>query len=638
MKWQQFKRWKKHQASGYDLFSIHLIPTAIVFLTLMIVIGFSWRTAVRDIEDTREETISQRARFTELTVDQRMKQYENILLAGAGYVRGSDFISRDEWHEFVKTLEVEKRFPGVVGMGYIEVISPDNLLAYEQRIRDEGFQSFSITPRRPARDLYSSVSYIEPFNTLNQRVFGYDMLTDPVRRAAMERARDSTTASMTTLIHLRQDVDAEQQPGLILYQPIYALNMPLETVEQRRTALKAYVYIPFRGEELFSSIFRDHEADFNLEIYDGTEIRDASLLYAQSAPDPSFQLIRTDEMKLYDQSWIFRYSARPDLVPQTIRNRPSSVAIGGTIFSVVVAAIVYLLLQRRTRILKHREEYRLQSAKDDMLSLASHQLRTPATGVKQYVGMLLEGFAGKLDSEQRDLLSRAYESNERQLRIINEFLYMAKADADRIVISRQKFDLVELTKDILDGMRNEITDARHRLKLAFPSKKMMITADPHSVRMIIENLVSNAIKYTPNGGSITVTLNRHGDTSFVAVSDNGVGIDKQNMKLLFRQFSRIPNELTKQTTGSGIGLYLARYLARKNGGDIIVDSTLGEGSTFTAIFSGKNVKNITARVKPALYNSPDVQTKNPGSRRRKSSQQRLPNNTRKNRPSGRSRL
>ncbi|MBA2279285.1 CHASE domain-containing protein [Candidatus Saccharibacteria bacterium] len=595
----RFDRWKTNHLTSYDLLSIHLIPTVIVFLTLMIIIGLSWRTAVRDVQKSQSETVFQRSIFVETTVKQRLNQYDNILRAGVGIFNGSFSVSRDEWRRFIGSLEINERFPGLLGVGFIEFISPSDLDGYENRIRNEGFSNFNISPREPTRDLYSSITYIEPFNSLNQPTLGYDLYSDPVRRAAMEKARDSGRVSLTDLVQLLQDKDNDLKHGFVLFHPVYKINMPLDSIEQRRAAIIGYIYTPFRAEELFGTIFDSNDPNFSFEIYDSTSDKNEFRLFSQNSSDvaENHKLVTRNEVTLFDQLWMFQYSAKDTIVPRTLRERPASVAYGGTIFSLIVAAGVYFLLQKRTKALSHKEERKLQRAKDDMLSLASHQLRTPATGVKQYVGMLLEGFVGEMNDEQRDILSRAYESNERQLRIINEFLYMAKADADRIVVSLQTFDLAELTRDILDGMRTEIADAGHSLKFIFPKTRILVKADPHSARMIIENLISNAIKYTPARGKITVKLKKMAYKCLLSVTDNGVGIERSEQKRLFRQFSRIPNELTKQTTGSGIGLYLAQYLARLNGGEITVISIPNKGSTFTAIFNRKNVRKVTENTK-----------------------------------------
>jgi signal transduction histidine kinase len=251
-----------------------------------------------------------------------------------------------------------------------------------------------------------------------------------------------------------------------------------------------------------------------------------------------------------------------------------------------------MLLKYRTKIFALAEEQKLQQAKDELLSLASHQLRTPATGVKQYVGMVLDGFGGPVPKDQAKLLEQAYKSNERQLQIINEFLYVAKLGSGSLITTKHKFDLAPLVRDVISEMDMDVKERHHSIKTKIP-KSVPIKADEHSVRMIIENLLSNAIKYTQPGGKIAVELKQSTREAVIVVKDNGVGISKRDQKQLFKQFSRIPNELTNEVSGSGIGLYLAQQLAVRNGGKITVESEPARGSTFTLTLPNWRVKKIT---------------------------------------------
>lgn len=585
-------RAKLKSITRFDLFSMHVIPTFIVFLMMMVLIGFSWRTATRAVTDTRNETVDELGSTVQANIKQRLQLYENTLRAASGLFESSDSVSRDEWRRFVASLDIKESLPASLVLGYAEIIPASQLNAYEARIRAEGFPTFNVTPEEPARDIYSSVTYFEPDNDRNRQAFGGDMLVNAPRREAMERARDSGKTSMSDVASTLQE-DGSRENGITIYQPVYRPKAPIDTVEQRRAALTGYIYTALRSSDLFGNVFESNTEDFNFEIYDGEELKPETLLYNNHPSNGGFSHIYTDKITLSDQQWDIRFSAKDTIVPESVRRRPGNVATGGTIFAAIVALVVYLLLQRRTRILAFKEERKIERAKDNLLSLASHQLRTPATGVKQYIGMVLEGFVGKISKEQQDLLARAYESNERQLRIINEFLYLAKADADRVVISPQKFDLAELARQIVSDMESEVNEAGHTIKIVQKNKKLEAVADTHSVRMIIENLLSNAIKYTPAGGRIIVTLKRDGGNAVLEVKDNGVGIEKKDYPKLFRQFSRIPNKLTRQTSGSGIGLYLADYLAKLNGGTITVESEAGKGSTFRVRFRRKNVKKFT---------------------------------------------
>lgn len=260
------------------------------------------------------------------------------------------------------------------------------------------------------------------------------------------------------------------------------------------------------------------------------------------------------------------------------RSRPINVLWGGMLFSTFVAGFIYLLLLNRTRHLSERESEEIQSAKDELLALASHQLRTPATGVKQYLGILREGMAGQLNVEQTEVLEKAYASNERQLGTINEMLVVAKADNGHLDIQMQAVDINHLVNEIVDEARDYADKRSHHLNVYLSKQPMYIMGDREYLRMAIENVISNANKYTPDGGTVTITLLKKKGNVEVIIRDNGVGVAKQDFHMLFEKFSRIPNKLTRQVGGSGIGLYLAKKIIHQHNGTIGFESTHGEGS------------------------------------------------------------
>lgn len=226
------------------------------------------------------------------------------------------------------------------------------------------------------------------------------------------------------------------------------------------------------------------------------------------------------------------------------------------------------------------EERRLEQAKEEFVSLASHQLRTPATGVKAFVSMLKDGYAGKLTAKQAGFLDKVEESNERQLRIIEDMLNVARAESGRMVLNITEFDPVSMLQDIISEQQAMITGRRQTIKMHQSSSTGTIVADQPRLRMVAENLISNASKYTPEGGKIDITMERLQNEVRLSVTDTGVGIPQREQAKLFKKFSRLPNELSTKVGGTGLGLYLAKQIIDLHGGRISFQSQVGKGSIF----------------------------------------------------------
>lgn len=237
--------------------------------------------------------------------------------------------------------------------------------------------------------------------------------------------------------------------------------------------------------------------------------------------------------------------------------------------------------QEASILLRRNEELEaLSRTKDEFVALASHQLRTPATAVKQYIGMVLQGYVGDVTDLQTDMLTKAFEGNERQIEIINQILNAARVDTGRLIMTLVPIDLRSLAQGIADEMRPAIELKQHTFTLTLPKRTLPIQADLAYLRMAIENLLHNASVYTPEGGRIEMALRRVGSEAVLSISDNGVGIKKADLSKLFVKFARIHNPLSVQAGGSGIGLYLAAEIARLHGGKVAVTSKPRRGSTF----------------------------------------------------------
>lgn len=222
----------------------------------------------------------------------------------------------------------------------------------------------------------------------------------------------------------------------------------------------------------------------------------------------------------------------------------------------------------------------LNNSKDEFISLASHQLRTPATGVKQYIGMLIEGYCGDVTPQQRDFLDVAYQSNERQLRIIDDLLKVAHVDAGKVTLMPEPTNLTALISDVVAEQSSVFAKRNQQVRFECATANITALVDPARIRMVIENLIDNASKYSPRGKAITVQLQESAHEVEIHIKDQGVGIAKKDVEKLFHKFSRVSNELSTLVGGTGLGLYWAKKIVDLHAGTIRVESRLHKGSDF----------------------------------------------------------
>jgi two-component system CheB/CheR fusion protein len=226
----------------------------------------------------------------------------------------------------------------------------------------------------------------------------------------------------------------------------------------------------------------------------------------------------------------------------------------------------------------------LSDSKDEFISLASHQLRTPATVVKQFLGMVLEGYKGRVAKQQREFLAAAYDSNDQQLKIISDLLQIARIDQGQIQLDASRRDIGALLRDTIAAQRPVFREHGQTIHFEPPPRKIHASVDPTLMRSAIDNILDNASKYSAAGAAVEVSLvRRPGAVAAISIADHGSGIYKKDLGRLFEKFSQAGSD-SNASGGSGLGLYWARQITSLHGGDIEVSSRKNRGSTFTITF------------------------------------------------------
>jgi signal transduction histidine kinase len=219
-------------------------------------------------------------------------------------------------------------------------------------------------------------------------------------------------------------------------------------------------------------------------------------------------------------------------------------------------------------------------AKSAFLAMTSHELRTPLQAILGYAELLLADPRGALTAEQRDDLGCIQQGGQRMLAIINQMLDFSRIEAGRLDLAWQPVDLSTIVEQVRQDVAPLVSQKGLDLSIAMPSELPALLADAERLRQIILNLVGNAVKFT-EAGSVAITVTADEDQVTIAVRDTGIGMAPEELSHIFEAFRQVENRLARRHGGAGLGLAIAQRLARLMGGSIAVESTLGNGSTFT---------------------------------------------------------
>jgi len=223
--------------------------------------------------------------------------------------------------------------------------------------------------------------------------------------------------------------------------------------------------------------------------------------------------------------------------------------------------------------------------KDEFVSLASHELRTPMTIIKSYLWMILEKEGSPLNQKQKVYLDRAYASTERLIDLVNDMLNVSRIESGRLTLDIKPTDIIQLADSVYQEMLPKAQEQGIVLKFDKPGDTLpKVSADGERIEQVLINLIGNSLKFTPRSGKITISLSYKDNMVTVSISDTGKGISKEDMPKLFQKFGMIGNDyLRKQNTqGTGLGLYLSKSIIELHGGKIWVES---EGEDKGAKFS-----------------------------------------------------
>jgi signal transduction histidine kinase len=221
----------------------------------------------------------------------------------------------------------------------------------------------------------------------------------------------------------------------------------------------------------------------------------------------------------------------------------------------------------------------LDKAKDEFISMASHQLRTPLTTVKGYLSMLDEGDFGKLTKEQKGSIKLAFDGADRMAGLIGDLLNISRMEAGRFFIDAHPVDLNAIVKNEVDQLQFRANSMGVKLSLKVGKIVPQINLDEDKTRQVIMNLVDNAIHYSPKG-EVRVEFGLDGDQAVLKVIDDGIGVSEKDQKSLFTKFFRASNAQKTRPDGTGLGLFLVKRVVEDQGGEVIFESEVGKGSTF----------------------------------------------------------
>ncbi|MBI3011066.1 MAG: CHASE domain-containing protein [Candidatus Omnitrophica bacterium] len=575
---------------------------------------------VRGVELQRiRSDFGDRANAVAVAVQRMIEQDIELLQSVGGLYAASHSVEREEFRAFVRRCL--PTHPEIPALDWLPRVPAAERGAFEERVRAEGWPGFEIRDldtsgrlvRAGSRDEFFPVYYTEPFEQ-HARLLGVDSASQAIQREAMERARDLGRPVATGRISLVRVPGAP--PGLIIFLPVYRNGFSLETVAERRQQLVGFVAMFYECNAFMKRALKGIALEgLDLHLLDDSAEAGERLLFSldeYGAPEQAQaqeQKVRSGisyvaSFFVAGRPWSLLCYPEPGEAFARANWRAAKVLMVGLALVLLLGGYLFLALRRTNQIervvAKRTAELEavksdlegkavalemanarfraLSVLKDEFVAKVSHELRTPLTSIKEGLSLLIDNALGETNAEQQDFLKIMDADVDRLAALINNMLDVSKIEAGRMRLTRVRVDLHELIDSLVRSSRPILGSRtiRHGLQPVPP-----VFVDRERTLQVLTNLLSNALKYTPDDGSITIRLRQADGMVSVAVVDAGCGIAPEDLPKIFQKFSQVGPQGDGRPRGTGLGLVLCKELAELHGGRIDVASELGRGTTFT---------------------------------------------------------
>lgn len=550
----------------------------------------------------------------QMTVENKINLYVALLKGGRGFIESNPVINNVNFAEYVESLDLSKNYTGVQGIGYVKVVSQNELSVLTEKMKSEGYADFQILPA-VEKQFYQVVLYLEPLNEANRKIIGFDLASEILKRETLERARDSgEVATSPKIVLFEENAASETQSGFLICLPIYKSGKLPASVKDRRTNITGFIYSPFRSDAFLNEVQSANSAtDILLRIYDG-EARAENLL-AQTAELPNnthqnqIEEFHTaeKEIQVAGRKWVVQYDSLPTFAAQSSVGWSPLIFTIGIVFCFLLfgmtyweasariklqstAADLFDLEQQKQGLLEKEQTARLSAeqankTKDEFIAVVSHELRTPLNAIGGWTRILrteeLSGNSKKLALEKIDKNLRL------QTKLVEDLLDYSQIVSGTIKMESKEFSFSK----VFENTYSEIEPTAREKNIEFSKDNQLnghlVLGDAEKIKVVIHNLLNNAVKFTDSGGRVETAIRESDGNLQMIVKDNGKGISQDFLPHIFDRFTQADASSTRPAGGLGLGLTISHHIVKLHRGSIEAHSAgTGKGATFTVTVPG----------------------------------------------------
>lgn len=585
------------------------LPFIILAVSILVTIGATYNF-YQTAESKDATKFKNEVNQIQAAIENKINLSIALLKGGRGFIESTDKLDRNTFANYINSLALDVNYVGIQGIGYSKVILPDERQDLVEKMKSEGYVDFKLFPDTE-RDSYQAVIYIEPLNDNNKKVIGFDMFTEENRREAMNRARNTGQAAASAKVVLIQENETDNQPGFLIYLPIYESGILSSSVEERKQNLIGYIYSPFRSDIFLNKIQEINlNRDVTINIYDGEKSPENLLAQTNQQNYKTFtdqvskkyiSYTSSENLNVAGRNWTIEYTSLPEFTVQSNVGWTPLIFFSGMIFSFLIFGLTYweslartkmqataaklYELEQQKQVLLEKEQKARQSAeqankaKDEFIAVVSHELRTPLNAIAGWAKIL------KTDSLSNNTKNLALEKVDKNLRLqtqlVEELLDYSQIISEGIS-EGEKIAFSEVFESCCHQFKEKLQEKNIEFIKDNGLNGQEIIGDEDKIKIVVRNLLSNAVKFTDYGGKIQASVLEDNENVSLIIKDNGKGINPDFLPHIFDTFRQHDNTSTRIHGGLGLGLSISKHIVKLHDGHIEVESEgVGKGATFT---------------------------------------------------------
>ena len=521
-------------------------------ITFLVWIGFA-----NSLTNTQNHDFQSHADFMTLLIHDELEQYEQVLVGAEGLFVASNDVTLSEWKSFVGIQDIEKRFPGLQGVGYVQYTLHEDRENLITEMKSYGSDAFDIKPPGD-RDEYYPVLFLEPLDLRNQQAIGYDIYFEQTRKNTVNTLIETGDTTITGKITLVQEIDDDVQNGFLMLVPVYSNANP----DRLQGIVDTVIRINDFVEGTVDDTLFEH---LRLKIYDGY-VTDENLFFnSDDISDNVFggpEFTTSITISLNNRNWVFVYEGIQSPTQQIDLLVLFAIPAVGFSMSTLLFYL-FRIMAKNLKLSQSATNNAKVSVMSTMTSRLSHDLRNPLTVIKGNLDLMMNSLESEPGEKAVKFRKRIDNAVDSMINIIDDVLQFSKTP----ILQKETSSINELLESAVSNI--EVPD---KIKITLPESDFLVSCDQSKIKAVFSNLITNSIQSIEGEGKITISIKEESNYLNIYIEDSGSGIAEENINEIFEPL------FTTKVTGTGLGLGICKNIIDEHGGKISVHNN---PTTFT---------------------------------------------------------